>query len=553
MVVVTLPTKTLKEKLSLKEPFAETLRETLFKIGMELESCEEETVIDIAGAGNRIDAVSLEGLVRIVTAYNENGEFKFSALKKGKNIINVHKSVADIRPYMGNFIVRNLEVDDDLLKRIINYQEKIAATFGRDRKVVGMGLFRLPSLKFPLQYVALPSKQVKFAPLGFDKEMTGDEILKKHEKGKSYAHLFAGKDKLPILRDANGKILTMPGITNSNDLGKVETGKQDLFVEATGTNLQMILQLLTANALDFANMGGVIETCTVKYGNKSIEFPQFSFDNYEISLNEINALLGLDLTTQQSSKLLAKMLLPCKVTKGKLIVNVPRFRSDVVHNVDVIEDIARAYGFDAFIPLAQTQYTFGKKHEKNILFDSLVNTFVGLSFQQVVGMILANKESETTKINQTDNGKFVELHSSRALGLNCCRQSLFSGLLSIIASNKQYAYPQKIFEVGECLQIDPEEETGAKTTWKVAALIASANASFSEIKATLEFLGKSLDDYKLKVEPLEDNRFINGRSAKVTGKHFSGIFGEVDLEILRNFSIEMPCTFLEVELKQPNE
>lgn len=552
MVVVNLPTKTLKEKLKLAEPFAKTLADVLFKIGMELESCtEEETIIDIAGAGNRIDAVSLEGIVRIVKAYNGSYKLRFPQVKRGKNVINVDKSVADIRPYMGNFIVRNVDIDNDSLTAIINYQEKIAGTFGRDRKVVGMGLFKMPALKFPLQYAALPPKEIKFCPLGFEEEMTGDEILKRHDKGKSYAGLFAGKNKLPILRDAGGKVLTMPGITNSNDLGKVEPGKQDLFVEATGTNLQMIVQLLTANALDFADTGGSIESCTVKYsGGKNVEFPQFAFDSYNVTLKEINSLLGLELNMPQAAKLAEKMMLPSKQAGGKLAVSVPRFRSDVVHNVDVIEDIARSYGFDNFAPLPPLVYTFGKKHGKNVLFDAVVNSFVGLGFQQVIGMILTSKELETSKIKTSDNGEFVELHSSRALGLNCCRQSLFAGLLSIMASNKQYTYPQKIFEVGECLQLNGSEETGAGTSWKTAALVASATASFAEIKATIEALGRCLDDYKLKIEPLQDSRFIKGRCAKVTGKHFSGVFGEVDLDILRNFGIEMPCAFLEVELKK---
>ncbi len=552
MVVVTFSTRELRKNLKLNGSFEKTLSEILFKIGMELEQCnEEETTIDIAGAGNRIDAASLEGLSRIITAYNRNYEFKFPYIKKGKKVINVDKSVAGVRPYMGNFIVRDVNIDNDSLTRIINYQEKIASTFGRDRKVVGMGLFKMSAIKFPLHYIALPPKEIKFAPLGFEEEMTGDEILTKHEKGKEYGSLFVGKSKLPILRDANKKVLTMPGITNSNDLGKIESGKQDLFVEATGTNLQMIAQLLTVNALDFVDQGGKIESCIVNYSGKCVEFPQFSFDKYVVSLKEINSLLGLNLTMQQVAKLLNKMMLPSAVQGGKIIVKVPKFRSDVVHNVDIIEDIARAYGFDNFAPLPPRDYTFGKKHAKSILFEAVINSFTGLGFQQVIGMILTNKQEATEKIKEKDNGRFVELHSSRALGLDSCRQSLFSGMLSIVASNKQYVYPQKIFEVGECLEIDEKEETGARTTWKAAALIASANANFTEAKAVIEALGKNLDDYKLKIEPLESDKFIKGRAAKVTGKTFNGSIGEVDLEILRSYGIEMPCAFLEIELKQP--
>lgn len=552
MVMVTLPTKTLKDSLTLKGEFSKTLSETLFKIGMELEeSNEEETTIDIAGAGNRIDAVSLEGIVRIINAYNNKAELRFPQVTKGKNSINVDKSVATVRPYIGAFIVRGINFDDDSLKRMINYQDKIHATFGRDRKMLAMGIYKLAGAKFPLQYIMLPRKKVKFAPLGCEKEMTGEEILTKHEKGKAYAHFFEGQQKVPVLRDSNGKILSMIPITNSNDIGKVEPGKQDVFVEATSFNLNMLIQLLTANALDFADMGGKIESCAINYGgNKRVEFPQFAFDKYSVSINEINSLLGLTLTVQQACKLLSRMLLPAKAQGGKILVSVPRFRSDIVHNVDLIEDISRAYGYDNFEPLPPQVHTFGKKHEKTILFDAVVNTFVGLGFQQVIGMILTSKNEATQKVNLKDNGKFVELFSSRALGLDAVRQSLLPGMFSIISSNKQYVYPQKIFEVGECVELNESEETGAKTQWKTAALIASSSTSFTEIKATLLALGKSLDDYKIKIEVVEDSRFIKGRCAKVTGKLFSGIFGEVDLEILRGYGIEMPCTAIEIEFKR---
>ncbi len=552
MVVVSFPTNQLKKKLKLSGDFEKTLSETLFKIGMELESTNDnETIIDIAGAGNRIDAVSLEGLARIVNAYIGNYDFHFPKITKGKNIINVDKNVLLMRPHMGAFIVRGIDFNDDNLRRMINYQDKIHSTFGRNRLMLAMGLYRLSVVKFPLNFTALPAKEIRFAPLGFEEEMTGEEILKKHEKGKAFSHLVKSTSgHVPIFRDSTGKVLSMIPVINSNDAGKVEQGKQDILVEASGFNPNLLVQLLTSNALDFADMGGQIETCTVNYNGKKVEFPQFTFDKYALSISEIESKLGLSFSTQQAIKLLKQMMLPATAKGKSVLVDVPRFRSDVVHKVDVIEDIGRAYGFDNFAPLAPTQYNFGKKHSKTVLFDSIISSFVGLGFQQVVSLILTSKNEATAKANVVDNGKFVELHSSRALGLDSCRQSLLPGLLAIIASNKGYSYPQKIFEVGECLELDKNNETGASTTWKTSAIIAGANLGFADAKATIEALGRCLDDYKLKIEQIEDKRFITGRCAKVTGKTFNGIFGELDLQLLRNHGIEMPCTAIELELKQ---
>ena len=170
---------------------------------MELESINEETIsIDISGAGNRIDLLSLEGIARMLNAY-KGKKILIPKVKQSANVLNVDKSVAGIRDYIAVFIVRNFTIDEDRLKCLINYQEKAAKTFGRDRKVLGMGLFNLGQVKFPLSYAAKRPEEIKFAPLGMTQELTGKEILDKHSKGKEYAWLFAGKDKLPILTDAS--------------------------------------------------------------------------------------------------------------------------------------------------------------------------------------------------------------------------------------------------------------------------------------------------------------------------------------------------------------
>ena len=92
-----------------------------------------------------------------------------------------------------------------------------------------------------------------------------------------------------------------------------------------------------------------------------------------------------------------------------------------------------------------------------------------------------------------------------------------------------------------------------ETRGRKSKLHKPINASFEEVKATVQALGRCLDDYKLKIEPVQDQRFIKGRCAKVTGKTFTGVFGEVDLVVLRKFNLEMPCTAFELELKRGDE
>ena len=555
MVVVEIPTKTFKNALGAdkqnNEAFKKEIDETLFKIGMELENINDETTaIEISGAGNRIDLLSLEGISRMLNAYSGK-KIEIPNVKKSNNVLNVDKSVSGIRDYIAVFIARGVNIDDDNLKRLINYQEKAAKTFGRDRKVLGMGLFNLGSLKFPLKYEAKKPEEIVFAPLGFEQKMNGKEILQNHPKGKEYAWLFTGKDKLPVLTDASGKILTLPGITNSNDLGKVQSGKnQDLLVEVTGTNSLMVQKLATCNALDFAQMGAQIELVTIKYLNEEIQCPNMSTKQMQLTVKYVNDILGLELNAKQITEHLQKMQLPSKANGDSITVDVPFWRSDVLHEIDLVEDVSRVVGYDNFDPLPPDLATTGKKHYKTRVFQAAIETFESLQFQQVYGMVLSNTDEQINKVNRNkeDEKKLVKLFGSRALGLNCARDQLLPGLLGILATNKQYEYPQKIFEVGEALQIDEKEETNARTDWKTSAVIASATASYSEIKAVAENLARNFDCKRVKFTAHEDPAFIKGRCAKIETEYFQGVIGEISIPVLRKYGLEMPCAAIEVTL-----
>ena len=70
--------------------------------------------------------------------------------------------------------------------------------------------------------------------------MTLREILMVHPKGVEYGGILGGHDQLPVLRDAKGQVLSFPPIINSREIGEVQIGDDQLFVEVTGTDLPMV-------------------------------------------------------------------------------------------------------------------------------------------------------------------------------------------------------------------------------------------------------------------------------------------------------------------------
>ena len=99
--------------------------------------------------------------------------------------------------------------------------------------------------------------------------MTLGEILMVHPKGLEYGHILAGHDQLPILRDAIGQPLSFPPIINSREIGEVQVGDDDLFVEVTGTDLPMVVLTLNIFAANLADRGAVIDRIDVRYPKKT--------------------------------------------------------------------------------------------------------------------------------------------------------------------------------------------------------------------------------------------------------------------------------------------
>ena len=75
-------------------------------------------------------------------------------------------------------------------------------------------------------------------------KMTPQEILTVHPKGLEYASILAGCERLPLLWDSDGQVLSFPPIINSRELGEVQLGDTDLLVEVTGTDLSMVVLAL---------------------------------------------------------------------------------------------------------------------------------------------------------------------------------------------------------------------------------------------------------------------------------------------------------------------
>ena len=510
-----------------------------------LDSYDEETdeVSVSFGDTNLPYLWSVEGVARLIKGVigKQKGIPALEVIKKPEQKLIVDNSVRKIRPYISAFVAKGKKVDDYLMKQIISLQEKFCDNYGRKRKKVAIGIYDYKKIKFPITYKATSPESIKFTPLEHKKAMTQQEILEDHPTGKEYAWILENFDKYPILIDDNNEVLSFPPIINSNYSGKVKMGNEDLFFEATGEDLDAVLIAANIFAQALYERGFTIESVDVHYPEGDKMTTPFLFEeSVKISSAQIKKLTGLELKEEEIKKLLEKM--QYQYENG--FVKIPNYRRDIMHPVDIIEDIAIAYGYNNFESLHLQAYTTGKTFDIIKFANKARELAVGLGYQEVFSAILSNKETMFEKMN-TEPFSVVELKEYMSEKYSIIRNWILPVLMDVLSKNKHVEYPQKIFEEG---LVTVNKKGKLIDYHRIAGASAHAHANYTEARQAVDFILSSLGIIYT-VEETEHTSFLEGRVGRVivNGEKVA-YMGELAPVVLKNFDITVPVAGFELNL-----
>jgi len=494
---------------------------------------------------NRPDLLSMQGFIRAFKAFlgKEIGLKKYKLNKPEKDyVVKIYPTVKDIRPYTACAIVKNLKFDNEKIKEIIDIQEKLHSTLGRNRKKIAIGIYPLEKIKLPIKYEARKPEDIKFIPLEADKEMNALEILQRHPAGKEYAHLLEGKEKYPVFVDADNKILSMPPIINSHETGKITEATKDVFIECSGFDFNVLSKTLNIIVTTLAEMDGKIYQMKLEYEKPAIT-PNLEPEKMKISLENANKLLGLALKEKDLEKLLPKMGYDYK--SGSVLI--PAWRTDILHEVDIIEDIAIAYGYDNLIPEIPKVATIGEESQESKTKSKISEILAGLGLLETSSYHLI--KAEEAKLVKLEDKEKLELENSKT-DYKLLRPNLLIPALRILAENKDNEYPQNIFEIGTVFSRakDEKSETGIKESEHL--LIALCPNNFTSLKQTIDYLFKMIG-IQYEIKETEKKGMIEGRVGSITiDKKEIGYIGEVHPQTLQDWSIKMPLALAELSLEE---
>ncbi|MCK4340989.1 MAG: phenylalanine--tRNA ligase subunit beta [Phycisphaerae bacterium] len=559
----------------------------------ELENLGTSRVLRLDMLAVRPDIFDPGGMARYIRGYLgiQTGlpEYVLSAARIKVQVDPDLSNEDSYRPYIACAVVRNVELDNNTIKMVMNLQEDLHWALGRDRKLASIGVYDLDTLAGDVfHYDAVVPDGLKFVPLGLspndpDANLTPREILEQHKTGQEYAHLLKPLKKYPLLRDGEGTVLSMPPIINSEST-RVTMKTKQFFIDVTGISQRTVDRALNIVATSLKEIMPRIEVecvmiespageAAVSHAVETDSNRQSSIVNRqsasvspvvritpdltpaEMTLNVRQAAetIGIDINAAQLAELLESM--GHGVEEGPhgetLKVLVPAYRNDVMHPIDLIEDAAIAYGYDNLKPELVPTFTVGSPWAIEEHSATARRVLTGLGFHQVMTLVLSSEPAAFGKWRIEPDPRTVKIENPISTEQTICRVSILPGLLETLAINKQYDLPQYLFEVGDCCFVDPDVETGAREERIIAACMIGTHVGYADIRAVTDAFVHEMGVI-CTVKATDHPSYIPGRAAALfddQGKQV-GVMGEVHPEVLENYGLKHPVSVMELSLEK---
>lgn len=534
-------TSLLGRELSLEE-----LESSLF-----LHKCLVERVegdeLSIEVNADRPDMLSAEGIARALKLFMGLERPRKYEAAEGDVVVRVDPSVLKVRPFILCALIRDVKLSDEAVRQLMLLQEKLHSTYCRNRAKASIGLHDMDAVGHELIYTALPPREIRFTPLGEVEEMSGDEVLERVEKGREYAFLLKGLDRYPLLRDSEGRVLSMPPIINGS-LTKVTPSTRNLFIDVTGVDFETVSRALNIVALNAAERGGFLEKVEVVYPDRLLTSPLLDASSIRLELSLINGLLGLNLSMKEVVASLEKMGYVATSSEDVVEAQPPPYRCDILHPVDVVEDVAIGYGYDKIAPIRPPRTQMGSLLNVTRLIERVRDVMIGLGFQEVVSYTLTSPEalSRNMLLERVDA---VTLENPISHDYSCLRTWLIPILLSFLSYNRHVELPQKIFECGDVVLLDPLSSTSTRVEKRLAAAICDRKVGYEDIQAYLYALLHNLGLQAWSIKPLNHPSFIEGRGASLVVEDAEvAMLGEIHPAVLARFELQNPTACFELSL-----
>lgn len=564
----------------------EEFDELCFEFGIELDedttdSCAdgERPQLKIEIPANRYDMLCIEGIARALNIYlgrETLPEYKLVVPEKLIEVT-VEPESAQVRQYVAAAVLRGVTFDQRKYDSFISLQDKLHSNICRNRSLVAIGTHDLDKMTGNVRYRGLKPSDIKFKPLNQTKEYNGVELMEFYEKDKHisrFLHIIRDSPVYPIFYDDVDQVLSLPPIINSEHT-KITLDTTNVFIDVTATDktkLEIVVNQLVAMFSEYCSEPFTIEPVKIisPHNNESRICPDISPKKTTAEVDYINACLGMELSPQEICKLLSKMSLtaaPSKTDKNLLDVSVPLTRPDILHQCDIMEDAAVAYGFNNLEKtFPQDSYTIAEALPVNKVSDIIRKESAMAGWAETMPLTLCSHDENFAWLKRLDDGKTaVHLENPKTLEYQVVRTSLLPGLLKTIRENRKHGLPIKVFEVADVVFKDLTREQQSRNERKFCAVYAGRNSGFEIVHGLLDRIMKMLrvpwsnataDERGYWIGQVDNPTFFPGRCANIVYQEkvgvkpkVIGILGVIHPEVMEKFEIPYVGSSLELDVE----
>ena len=542
-----------------------------------------------------------------------------------REVMYVDKSCSPLRPFCVSAILRNVTFDAQRYKSFIDLQDKLHQNICRRRTYVAIGTHDLDTIQGPFKYRNLPPSEINFVPLteNDDCSFEAKSLLDHYRSDPNCKHLKPYTDIIydsplyPVITDANGTVLSLPPIINGKH-SRIQLHTKNVFIECTATDLtkaNIVLDTIVTMFSEHCAEPFTVEEVEVVYeippppqqfadsvpvsnealctlGNvsaaKSQVTPLLSQRKCDAAMSEINGIIGLDLQPNEVCQLCNKMQLgPAEYVAetDSVRVHVPPTRSDILHAVDVIEDVAIAYGYNNLKTMVAETNTVGGPLPINQFTDLLRAEIARAGYMEMLTHGLCSTAENFTDLRRPI-GPAVSLSNPANIEYEVVRTTLIPGALKTLAHNKSISHKDgvKLFEISDVV-IPADNEVGAMNVRKLIGLHAAHSSAFEVVHGLVDRVMRcaqivplatyattsmtateyaavkkiSRPDVLYFLRPCNDPVYFTGMGADIvlrpTGSDSNaddiviGTVGVVHPDVLAKFEVIYPCCVMELNLE----
>uniref|UniRef100_A0A7S1CP76 phenylalanine--tRNA ligase n=1 Tax=Bicosoecida sp. CB-2014 TaxID=1486930 RepID=A0A7S1CP76_9STRA len=568
----------------------------------------DRVIYKIDVPANRYDLLCIEGIARaflIFLGKQEPPLYRVVApAAREPYTLTVERATGAIRPYCVSAVLRGVSfADPRVYASFIDLQDKLHQNICRRRSLVAIGTHDLATLKPPFRYRALPPTDIRFVPLSQEAEVDAAELMEIYRTDarfkhiKPYVSLIDHSPVYPVIYDADDVVLSVPPIINGEH-SKITPATRDVFIECTATDLtkaNIVLNTMVTMFSEYCTPDAfVVEPVNVVYEEEATSAP-YTTPNLApreatARISQINKIVGVDIAADKICALLDKMQLPAAHDAGSatVTVQVPPTRSDILHECDVVEDVAIAYGYNNLPNTVPKTVTVGTQQPMNHLTDLLRHECAFAGYTEVLTHALCSHDENFAMLGRKEEPErsAVVLSNPATLEFEIARTTLLPGLLKTLRENRAVGVRDgvKIFEISDVVTLAGDTDTGARNSRTLAAVYTGAHAGLEVIHGLVDKVMTQLGvrpthvpeadavalggagggeqtgmTYRVEAgaEPRVAGTFFPGMAARIVvsgpGADADGLvvgnFGALHPDVLERFELKFPASIVELTLE----